>query len=157
MNVYSTITKESIMSAFDPGVYGTVFADLFKNVRLMPLGPSVGNSSAKTALEALDLEQAFAPHHISDRTMAEGCRSAVWLDLHGARTRSSTCAKPPTPGVSRRKISATVFSNANGNCCLIILFIMPSVRKGAAFYCFMDRIFSSHARIFSSRPRLVGS
>ena len=67
------------MSAFDPAVYGTVFADLFKNVRLIPLGPGVGNSSAKAALEALDLEQAFASHHISDRTMAEGCRSAVWL------------------------------------------------------------------------------
>ena len=45
----------------------------------MPLGPGVGNSSVKAALEALDLEQAFAPHHISDRTIAEGCRSAVWL------------------------------------------------------------------------------
>lgn len=67
------------MSAFDPAVYGTVFADLLKNVRLMPLDPGVGNSSAKAALEALDLELAFAPHHISDRTMAEGCRSAVWL------------------------------------------------------------------------------
>ena len=145
------------MSAFDPAGYGTVFADLFKNVRLMPLGPGVGNSSAKAALEALDLEQAFAPHHISGRTLAEECRSAVWLDLHGTRPRLSTCAKPPTSGVSRRKISASVFSNANGNCCLIILFIMLSVRKGAVFYCFMDRIFSSQARIFSSRPRLVGS
>jgi hypothetical protein len=35
--------------------------------------------------------------------------------------------------------------------------LMPSVRKGAASYCFVDRIFSSQTRIFSSRPRLVGS
>lgn len=67
------------MSGFDPAVYGTVFEALLSDDRLMPLDPGTENVAAHAELEALDLDQAFAPHHISDRQMADGCRSAVLL------------------------------------------------------------------------------
>lgn len=67
------------MPAFDPAAYGSVFAELLKTPRVMPLDPGEENSPAKAGLEALDLDEAFAPDSISDRTMAEGCQSALWL------------------------------------------------------------------------------
>ncbi|MXY48835.1 MAG: hypothetical protein F4Y38_05980 [Gemmatimonadetes bacterium] len=67
------------MSDFDPAAYGSVFAELLKTPRIMALDPGEENRSAKAGLEALDLDEAFAPNRISDRMMAEGCRSALWL------------------------------------------------------------------------------
>ncbi len=67
------------MSAFDPSAYGAVFAGLLETPRTMSLGPGEENASARAALEALDLDQAFAPRTIGDRMMAEGCRSGLWL------------------------------------------------------------------------------
>jgi hypothetical protein len=56
-----------------------MFAALLKEARLMPLDPGTPNASARPALEALDLEAAFAPRPIADPMMAESCRSALWL------------------------------------------------------------------------------
>ncbi len=67
------------MSSFDSAAYGPVFAELLKTPRIMPLDPGEENGSAKAGLEALDLDEAFAPNSISDRTMAEGCCSGLWL------------------------------------------------------------------------------
>jgi hypothetical protein len=84
------------MSTFEPAPYGTVFENLLKNTRLMPLDPGVMDHSAKAELEALDLEQAFAPHHISDRTMAESCRSAVWMVHNYLDTSHTICQEIET-------------------------------------------------------------
>ncbi len=67
------------MSAFDPTAYGSAFAELLNTPRIMALDPGEENGPAKAGLEALDLDAAFAPNRISDRMMAEGCRSALWL------------------------------------------------------------------------------
>ena len=67
------------MSAFEPAAYGSVFADLLKTPRIMPLGSGEENTPAKADLEALDLDEAFGPNRIADREMAEGCVSGLWL------------------------------------------------------------------------------
>jgi hypothetical protein len=67
------------MSSADRPSYGTVFARLLNENRLMPLDPGAPNEPARPALEALDLERAFAPSAITDPMMAEACRSALWL------------------------------------------------------------------------------
>ena len=67
------------MPAFDASAYGPALADLIETPRIMPLGPGEENSSARAGMEALDLDQAFAPNAIRDRKMAEGCVSGLWL------------------------------------------------------------------------------
>ena len=67
------------MPAFDASAYGPALANLIETPRIMPLGPGEENSSARAGLEALDLDQAFAPNAIRDRNMAEGCVSGLWL------------------------------------------------------------------------------
>ena len=67
------------MSPFDPAAYGPVFGALLREARLMPLDPGTPNAAAKTALDAIDLDRAFAPNGVGDPHMAEACRSALYL------------------------------------------------------------------------------
>ncbi len=85
------------MSAFDPGAYGSAFAELLRTPRIMPLDPGEENSSAKASLEALDLDEAFAPNRIGDRTMAEGCQSGLWLYHDFLVTSHTLSQKITTP------------------------------------------------------------
>ena len=64
---------------FDPARYGPQFASLLLPQRLNALGPGRPHTDAQAALENLSLDQAFAPHPVRDRVMAELCRAALWL------------------------------------------------------------------------------
>ena len=69
----------SCMSAFDPSAYGPVIAELLAEERLPLLGPGTPNPAARTALDALSVERAFAHAEVSDQSFAAVCCSALWL------------------------------------------------------------------------------
>jgi hypothetical protein len=49
--------------------------------RLPPLGPGTPNRDARAGLEALHIDNSFAPRAVADRGMAECCLAGLWL-LH---------------------------------------------------------------------------
>lgn len=65
------------MFEFHPGAFGPVIHALFDPERLMPLGPGSPNLAVRAKLAALTPETAFPS--LSDRSMASGCISALWL------------------------------------------------------------------------------
>jgi hypothetical protein len=69
------------MSAFDPKMYGPVFAPLIDTDRRRPLDAGTPRRDARSALEEQTVETAFSHAQIADRDMAACCLSAVWL-LH---------------------------------------------------------------------------
>jgi hypothetical protein len=71
----------SIMSTFDPRSYGPVFAPLLDTDRRRPLDAGWPDSDARSALNDLSVESAFAHTQVADRDMAACCISGVWL-LH---------------------------------------------------------------------------
>lgn len=59
--------------------YPAAIAELLQEDRLPPLGPGTPNSSAGKKLRALSAAEAFSPHAIKDRDMAEACLAGLWL------------------------------------------------------------------------------
>ncbi len=92
------------MLRFEPSSYGAVIADLLEVERLPALGPGTPNRAVRAQLDRATIDRLFAPDTppqavpareaesrsdpgesrvahtaIRDRTMAEACRSALWL------------------------------------------------------------------------------
>jgi hypothetical protein len=67
------------MGALDLRGLSPAFADLLRQERLAPLGPGRPDAAARPRLEALAGDEAFAPSRVSDRSMADACRAALWL------------------------------------------------------------------------------
>jgi hypothetical protein len=65
--------------AFDPTAYSPAVADLLQERRLAPLGPGSPNLRRRPRLQALTVEQAFAPHRVRDRDAAAACLAGLWL------------------------------------------------------------------------------
>jgi len=83
--------------SFDSARYGPTLADLLQAPDLMPLGPGVPDEAARTRLQALTPEQAFAPKPIRDRDMAACCLAGLWLlhnHLHESHTISQSIDTP---------------------------------------------------------------
>ncbi len=79
-------------SSFDPAHYGAIFAPLLSTPRMNELGPGRGDAVAASRIKAVDLDQAFAPHKIVDRDMAEACLAGLWL-LYDDLDRSHTISQ----------------------------------------------------------------
>ena len=69
------------MGQFDPNAYGPVFAALLAMDRRRPPGAGSPDAGARSALDGLSVEAAFAHARIVDGDMAACCVSGVWL-LH---------------------------------------------------------------------------
>jgi hypothetical protein len=65
--------------AHDPNAYPPAVAELLAERRLPPLGPGSPNLGVRPRLQALTVEQAFAPHRVRDRDMADACLAGLWL------------------------------------------------------------------------------
>jgi hypothetical protein len=64
---------------FEPASYGPVFAPLLDAERLIALGPGSPVREMRARLESVDLEAAFKPQTIRDRSMARACLAGLWL------------------------------------------------------------------------------
>jgi hypothetical protein len=64
---------------FDTAAYGPVFAPLLDAERLNALGPDSPAIAMRQRLEAIDLNRAFAPRPVRDRSMARACLAGLWL------------------------------------------------------------------------------
>jgi hypothetical protein len=64
---------------FDPPAYGPRFAPLVAEERRNALVFGRPNPAAGPLLKALDRSEAFAPHAVKDRAMAECCLAGLWL------------------------------------------------------------------------------
>jgi hypothetical protein len=82
------------MDTFDPQSYGPVFAPLVGFERRRALDTGTPNTSARAALERLEIKPAFAhvTRSIADRDMAACSLSAVWL-LHDYLDESHTISQ----------------------------------------------------------------
>ncbi len=69
------------MFTFDPHSYGPFVSEILRKDRLSPLGPCRPTQAVPANLAALatNMEQAFAPHPIQDREMAQACLAGLWL------------------------------------------------------------------------------
>lgn len=67
------------MTPFDPTRYAPLIAELLREPRLPPLDAGTPNRAARARLEALSNDNAFAPHRVRDRGMADACRAGLWL------------------------------------------------------------------------------
>ena len=67
------------MTTFDPTTYGAAIAALLTERRLASLGPGTPNRSVQSKLSGLKVEEAFAPHSLTDRDMANACLAGLWL------------------------------------------------------------------------------
>jgi hypothetical protein len=71
----------SVMSTFNPGDYGSIFASLVNTDRRRRLDAGRPDSDVRSALKKLSVESAFAHTRVTDADMAACCISGVWL-LH---------------------------------------------------------------------------
>jgi hypothetical protein len=69
----------AMAARFDPQAYGTVVAELLAEQRVPPLGPGTPNAAVREALQAATVDRLFAGATVTDRAMANACRSALWL------------------------------------------------------------------------------
>jgi hypothetical protein len=67
------------MTTFDPTAYAPAIAALLRGPWVPPLDPGEPNPAVRAQLEALGDEDAFAPHQVRDRGMADACRAGLWL------------------------------------------------------------------------------
>jgi hypothetical protein len=67
------------MSHFDAQAYGPVFATLVETNRRRPLDAGSPARSARSALDRLSVDAAFAHARIADNTSAACCVAAAWL------------------------------------------------------------------------------
>lgn len=80
------------MIRFEPRNYPSGLQSLIANEREAELGLGSENQHAAGALASLDLDAAFAPHTVVDRSMAAACHSGLWL-LHGFLDASHTISQ----------------------------------------------------------------
>jgi hypothetical protein len=64
---------------YDPKTYGSAFASLIEPDRLNPLDAGTPAEAVRPALERLTLEDAFAPHLLTDTSMGRLCLAGLWL------------------------------------------------------------------------------
>lgn len=67
------------MTAFDPTRYAPLIAELLREPWTPPLDVGQPNTDARARLDAAMSDNAFAPHCVRDRAMAEACRAGLWL------------------------------------------------------------------------------
>jgi hypothetical protein len=67
------------MTPFDASRYASAIADLLRGPWTPPLDVGQPDPAVRARLNALSNEEAFAPHKIRDRAMADACRSGLWL------------------------------------------------------------------------------
>jgi hypothetical protein len=67
------------MTTFEPTAYAPAVAELLREPRLCPLGPGRPNVAVRDKLEALAGADAFRPHRVRDRALADPCRAGLWL------------------------------------------------------------------------------
>ncbi len=67
------------MTTFDPTAYPPVIAELLRDPWVPPLDAGTPNRDVRAHLEALSDDNAFAPHRLRDRGMADACRAGLWL------------------------------------------------------------------------------
>jgi hypothetical protein len=67
------------MPPFDATRYGPAIAALLHEERLAPLGPGRPNQAARTSLERLTVDNAFAPACVRATDMAACCLAGLWL------------------------------------------------------------------------------
>jgi hypothetical protein len=67
------------MTAFDPAVYGPTIEKLLRPPRLPALAVDPPFRNLHPLLEALEAEDAFAPHAVRDPHLAAACRAGLWL------------------------------------------------------------------------------
>ena len=67
------------MTSFNPTLYAPAIADLLHEPWTPPLDTGMPNSDVRARLEALANDNAFAPHRVRDRGMADACRAGLWL------------------------------------------------------------------------------
>jgi hypothetical protein len=67
------------MPRFNPDDYGPVIASLLNEERLSPLGPGRPNTSREGELKRATVDAMFAHAGIAESSMAEACRSGLWL------------------------------------------------------------------------------
>lgn len=80
------------MNAFDPSLYGSVFAELIPLDRVMPLDAGRPQRDVQSALAQLSIERAFAHTRVVDAEMARCCLSGLWL-LHDFLDESHTISQ----------------------------------------------------------------
>lgn len=67
------------MTSFNPTHYAPLIAELLREPWLPPLDAGTPNREVRVRLEALSSDNAFAPHPVRDRGMADACRAGLWL------------------------------------------------------------------------------
>lgn len=67
------------MKSFHPTLYAPAIAELLREPWTPPLDTGMPNSQVRVRLEALANDNAFAPHRVRDRGMADACRAGLWL------------------------------------------------------------------------------
>lgn len=81
-----------VMESFDPLSYGPVFGPLLSIDRARALDAGKPELNARSALEAMSIDSAFAHSRVVDRDMASCCISGVWL-LHDFLDESHTISQ----------------------------------------------------------------
>jgi len=67
------------MAPFNPSRYAPAITDLLREPWTPPLDVGQPDPAVQARLSALSNEEAFAPHKIRDRAMADACRAGLWL------------------------------------------------------------------------------
>jgi hypothetical protein len=67
------------MTTFDPTTYSPVIAELLRDPWVPPLDAGEPNLDLLSRLGALTSDDAFAPHRVRDRGMADACRAGLFL------------------------------------------------------------------------------
>jgi hypothetical protein len=67
------------MTPFDPTVYSPLIAELLRQPWVPPLDAGSPSRALRAQLESLSTDDAFAPHRVRDRAMADACRAGLWL------------------------------------------------------------------------------
>ncbi len=67
------------MTPFNPSRYAPAIADLLREPWTPPLDVGQPDPAVRARLNALSNGEAFAPHKIRDRAMANACRAGLWL------------------------------------------------------------------------------
>ncbi|HZV07111.1 MAG TPA: hypothetical protein VE999_18665 [Gemmataceae bacterium] len=85
------------MTSFDLNFYASAIAELLREPHMPPLDAGTPNRKARSRLEGLANDAAFAPHRVRDRGMADACRAGLWL-YHNFLDEAHTIAQNlPTP------------------------------------------------------------
>ncbi len=84
--------REYAVANFEPSQYGPIFAELVQGNRLRSLDEGSPEEAVRSKLEALSIDEAFAPIKVTDREMARCCLAGVWL-LHDFLDESHTVSQ----------------------------------------------------------------